>query len=602
MPVVPQYEQRVRIGGAPSARVTTQAPVEAFGGGQGAVPEGVAGVSRAVSGIGAQLAEVAAEERKKADQVQLTGADSSTIELQTQLQIEADQMKLGSAFGAPDMVRQKWTEGVQKIRETLGTDEQKLRFDVMQSQRYADLNRHVTLHAATQAQELDKVNTKAWFENSRNSVNLNAFDDQAISKEIAQQEFMFDEFAARNGLPKDSEAYKAEKTREISATHIAVLEGRLNSDTPNSYEAADAYLKANEAQMSERDRERAMGMLDRASTAELGRSVFRQTESMRLPDGNFDERKMRATVDALPYSTEKKDRIWSQVKALAGEATMNKNREDSAAYRSFMNNVIRARKQGDSLESALKLAEQSATDPYEAATMTEAVRKIYGPPTASDPQEYIRLWERVQAGTASKQELDRAYLNDGKISADDWQNLRQDHYKVQIEGKSFDVKATWDRIDILAAENIPDKEKREQYIYDLKLSGRGKSSEELWKMANDKIKGAAGTGWFGSNFRAQPQWKIDVQRRDAQNIAWGKAYEDIGKNEVNAIGKGILYQGKDTWGLSDVEGFAQEFGGYNEIRPGTPVHNAIKSLSDKNQLVTPSNVRAVLDKFPDGRY
>lgn len=602
MPTVPQYEPRVRIAGTPNARVNTQAPVESFGGGQGAVAEGLAGVARGVSGLGAQFAEIAAEEKKKADQVQLTGADSSTIELQTQLQIEADNMKLGSAFGAPEHVRSKWTEGVQKIRESLGTDEQKLRFDVMSQQRFADLNRHVTLHAAAQAQELDKVNTKAWFENSRNSVNLNAFDDEGVAKEVAQQEFMFDEYAARMGLPKDSPAYQAEKTREISSTHMAVIEGRLNSDMAGSYKSADAYFKANQGAMSERDRERAMGMLDRVSTAELGKAVFAQTSSMRLPDGNFDEAKMRATVDAMEYSTEKKDRIWSQVKALAGEATMNKNREDSAAYRNFMNNVIRARKNGDTLDQALRLVEQSATDPYEAATMSDAVRKIYAPPSASNPEDYIRLWERVQSGNASKQELDRAFIEENKISADDWQRLRQDFYKVTIEGKSADVKATWDRVDVLAKENISDPEKRAQYIYDLQISGRGKSAEEIWKMANDKMKGAAGTGWFGTNFNAQPQWKIDVQRRDAQNIAWGKAYEDLGKSEVTAIGKGVLSKGKDTWGLADVDGFAQEFGGYNEIRPGTPAHNAMQSLMQKNQLVTPANVRAVLEKFPDGRF
>ena len=603
MPTVPRYEPRAQIQGAPNARVNTQAPAEAFGGGQGAAAEGLARVSNSLGGAASQFHEYVQEERKKADQVQLTGADSSTLELQTQLQIEADNMRLGDAFKAPDYVKEKWTAGAAKIREGLGTEEQKQRFDVMQAGRYASLNQHVSLHAASQARDLDEVNTKSWFINSRNSARLNSLDDGAVASTIAQQETFFDEYAARTGLPKDSPAYIAEKQKELSATHATVIDGRLDSGFAGGFKAAESYFKANQANMTERDRTQAMAQIDRVDSIETGKVVFGATEGFKLADGQYDEAKMRAYVDALPdKTTEKKDKIWAHVKSLAGEATMNRNREDNANYRNFMNTVIQARRQGDSLESALTIAKQNSKDATDQANKEDAIRKIYSPPTASDPQAYIDLWQRTQSGKINPNDIDNAFLKDNRISANDWKSLKEDYYKVVIEGKSIDVKSAWDRIDILAKENIGSKDAQNEFIYDLKVSGRGMSADELWKLANDKLKGAAGTGWFGSNFNAQPQYKIDTQKRDAQNLGWGKAETELGKDTVMAIGKGTLYQGKETWSLQDLEGFSQALGGYDKILPGTPGRNAMQSLMKRNQLVTPANVNAVLSKHKDGIY
>jgi hypothetical protein len=50
----------------------------------------------------------------------------------------------------------------------------------------------------------------------------------------------------------------------------------------------------------------------------------------------------------------------------------------------------------------------------------------------------------------------------------------------------------------------------------------------------------------------------------------------------------------------------QFFGGYDALKPGTPVHNAIQSLlkrkDPKERVVTPATVKAVLDAYPDGKW
>jgi hypothetical protein len=299
-----------------------------------------------------------------------------------------------------------------------------------------------------------------------------------------------------------------------------------------------------------------------------------------------------------------KTQVWGFVKARAGEARVDKLQQDEARDRDFMNQVIGLRKQGQPLDSALKLAGRYGSDAYDKSVKEDAAKKMYGSPSKSDPTAYLTAWERVQEGKASREELD-ALQTAGRINVEDWRALNKERHNILTKGQSPERQQVQERVKLLADSKFgKNKRKKDEFLYEMQASGKDKSPEEYWKLANDKLKDDPSTGMYG--MFQETQWKSDLKKRDAKNLAWGKLYEDLGKAEVTAIGKGFLDTGTKDWGPEDVDFFASTFGGYDNIKPGTPVHNAIRSImkmpAGKRVLVTPANVKKLLDSRPDGNY
>jgi hypothetical protein len=95
MPTVPRYEQRVGQAALPNARVSTNAPIEAFGGGQGL---------QQVAQAAQETLEIVRKEREKADQLAVLEADTKAARLKTSLFFDpktgAMTRKGKDAFGA----------------------------------------------------------------------------------------------------------------------------------------------------------------------------------------------------------------------------------------------------------------------------------------------------------------------------------------------------------------------------------------------------------------------------------------------------------------------------------------------------------------------
>jgi hypothetical protein len=185
----------------------------------------------------------------------------------------------------------------------------------------------------------------------------------------------------------------------------------------------------------------------------------------------------------------------------------------------------------------------------------------------------------------------------------DWRSLREDHYKTLIDGRDPLEKANTERIKALADEKFGSKKvQREQFLYEVHVAGQGKTPDEVWKIANDKLDKAPGTGWFGTNIGADQQYKVDLKTRDAERTAWGKAAQDIGGDTVKAVRKGLEMKKGAPASLSDFDAFTKELGGYDAVKPGTPTNNAIQSLIRHKSPVTPANIKAVLQRYPEGNF
>jgi hypothetical protein len=592
VPTVPYDRAQIQEQGLPGVRVSVDAPIESFGGGQA-----LQAADQATQGVASVSHEIAKTAKDQADQVAFMAADKQLSELETKLQIQSKQMLGKDAAKAPDVVSEAWTKNISDITQGLSNETQKMAFNKAANSRWDSLNKHVQTHVSDQLQKFDDDTTSSYIATSRQNMALNFDDDQTLKMEMDRQKFALAKWADRKGIPQDSDIFKAKLNEEFSASHRGVVEARLNA---GDNDEAKEYFDANKGTMAAADILHVEKAIENADVIGKGMEMYEQVKGLKLSDGTTpDESKMRAAVYALDGITDKrKEKIWDFVKGRASEDMANKNRQEMAVDRSFMNAALDARKKGVPMAEAMKLTQQFGTDDYDQSVKADAIRKIYAPPSQSDPEKFINLWEQVQSGGSSKQTLDEAF-HKNDINVADWRHLREEYFKQNTEGKNVQMVNTLERIKVLSEEKFgSNKQNRDAFMYEIHQAKEGKTPEELWKIANDKLKGDPSTGIWGMFKTAQ--WKTDLAKSDAQNLAWGSVHQDIGKDVATAIGRGVLSTGKEKYGLGDIDSFAAQFGGYDKIKAGTPVNNAVKALMDRNRFVTPEAVKTVLNLFPDG--
>lgn len=597
MPDVPTYgEPRVQQAGIANVRLGAQTSLEDFGGGQAAQQ-----MTQAMGSVAQTAQDIAGQEKQKADQLAFMSADRQASDLQTTIQTNISKNFLGKdALGAQDYANMQMSDGLKKIQDGLSNDAQRMAFARSISQRSQELNKFTQFHVAGEIQKFDDNETSSYLQSSRNAAVQNAHDPDQVNLELQRQTLALQDWAGRKGL-QDSEAYKAKLQEQTSGTVSAVIQAQLDKDDPNNVANAKATLAAHKDQLDGQNLVAVQKAIDNAETTSIGLQSWQTMKDWKLADGTPDLARMQNAVYArTDLSDARKVELNAFVKGLAKEGVMEKYQQDAARERSFGDAVIQARQQGQSMPDALKLVQKFGTDPYDQAQKTAFVQKTYAPPEASDPHTYVNLMQQIQGGTASKDQLEQAFQKN-QINTSDYRNLSEAFYKSNTEGKNMPMEETWKRVQSLAESQLGNKPDRDNFMYVLHTQSPGLSPDDVWKMANDKLKGTPGGGFLGI-FDGPAQYKTDLQKMDAQNIAWGKVHEDVGQDQAKAIGQGVLYAGSPTWGLNDVNSFAEQFGGYDNIKRGTPVNNAIESLRSQGKLVTPANVKTVLAAHPDGKY
>lgn len=587
--------QTVQATGIPSARVDESAPLEAFGGGQSE-----AGVTSAAGGLANVAGDLAMQQIDKANQVAHLDAVNKAQDAATQLQVQISQMRGKDALAAPDIMNKQWGDTVDKIRSSLQNGTQQAAFDRSTADLYHNLNHTTQTHVAQQMETYDDQTTSSFIANSKTAAVLNADDPDIVSDQLAKQTAVMKDWAGRKGIPVDSDIFKQKLTDTLSSTHTDVIQSQLDAGNTNG---ADAYFAANKDGMNAADAMKMQKAIESNKDISLGMDIWGEVQTMKLPNGMPNEAAMEKDVMSRDdLSDEKKQRMWTYVKSQARDAILQKNQADQANDRAFMDQAIQGRQKGVALDDALKSVSKFAQDPYDQQVKEAAIQKMYAPPDVTDVKAKYNLWQGIQNGTATKGDIDSA-MQKGLINEKDWDSLQQENYKAEIEGRSPEMKATNDRIKQLAESQFGDnKDKTAQFELDVRDASTGKTADEKWQIANDKLKTAPGTGWFGSNWFAQPQFQVDAKTTAANSLAFGQAESDIGPDTVRAIRAGAALKGNNNFSPGDLETFSQSVGGYQNLKPGTPVNTAMQSLMNKGMPVTPANIKAVLGKYPDGKY
>jgi hypothetical protein len=577
----------------PDVQMTDSATVDNFGGGKAAEALGAA-----TQGVAQTAGDIAAKEKDKADQTALLAADSQASALQNQIQINTGKMLGKDAMGAPDYASKQWSDGVNQIQSGLYNNAQKMAFARSVASRGDELNKTVQSHVGTQMQAFADNETQGFLDTSKNAAVLNANDDDRVQAELDRQTAVTQDLASRKGIPQDSQQYQNLLTNTLSQTNKAVLQARLDKDSPDNVQQAKDYFDDHKDQMTAADVLASQKSIDTAETVSLGMQEWQKVGGMQLSNGMPDESRMEATVMALPNtSDERKLQILQFVKGRAREQVVQTHMENAADDNDFNNAAVKARKDGAPLQDALKLASQFASDDYDQSTKENTIRQMYAPPSQSDAPTYMALWEKVQDGSATRQDIDAASQAQ-KINPGDWRGLREMYYKSNTEGLDPQSKIVDERVKGMAQAAISDKNQLNQFLYVYHTATQDQEPQQKLKTATDLLGPGPDTHWYNST----KLYNTNAQKLDASNLGWGQLQSDVGADQTKAIGQGVATSTGKPWGLGDVDAFAAQFGGYSNIKVGTPVNNAMQSIMKRGELVTPANINTVLQKYPDGKY
>lgn len=224
MPRVPQYQRQVRETGLSNARVSANAPIEAFGGGQGAQQ-----VTQATLGLMDATQKYVHQERNKADQVALLAADEQLSRFETEYlyapQTGALNLSGQDSFALPDRFEEDFKKKVAEIEQSLASDNQRQAFYRRASSRRNDMDRRIQQHVSKQFKDYDSTVTNSYIQNEKNAAMSNYMDSSRVNEAIQLQQAVIYDHAKRNGLPSEWIKQKIEET--VSDTHASVMSRML---------------------------------------------------------------------------------------------------------------------------------------------------------------------------------------------------------------------------------------------------------------------------------------------------------------------------------------------------------------------------------------
>lgn len=233
MPRVPLYQQQVQRSAQPNARLNVQVTPQAMG----------SSLAQASGQLSGQLAQMAKEEKNKADQISVTQADFELGAWQQNFLLDPDAGALNrrgtDAFDLPEVAEQEFTKTVGEIEKGLSNDTQRQAFRQAVQQRQLSLSNSVQRHVSSEMQSHDNQVTQDAIALSQQELMNDYADPLAVRYHIEKQLVLYEAFAERNGLPQETVDLR---TLEIQGKAHTDVMNRLAREAPA---AARLYYEQN---------------------------------------------------------------------------------------------------------------------------------------------------------------------------------------------------------------------------------------------------------------------------------------------------------------------------------------------------------------------
>ncbi len=620
MPNIPQAQRQVEIGALPAARTTVDAPLEAFGGGQSAQTLAQSGKQLATTAF-----DIYKEAKQKADESYVTGLDLEASKEQTRIEVAIKNMRGRDSIHAADYAKDEWAKVSEKLQGNNAYQSQVI--GKLLSARYGQIDRTAQTHTGDEMYKADEQQSNSYIAAEGDSALLHFDDPSRVAQSLDNQKAEIERVGARLGW--DANTIEVKKRDTGSLTLAAIVGRKLDN---GDYKGAQSFFDTNKESFAAHDVGHVEKSLEDGKVLTLGKEAYASMGGFKLSNGAPDLARMESSIESNPnYGDREREKILTFVKAKAGDDWRNKLAQDNARDETFKNSAINAKKNGQPLEQSLLLAGKYSDGSYNQAVKEDFVRALYAPPDIKDdPAARNALADAIDAGTGTSEQIDLAYKQ-GKITAGTNIALHSQWHNVVIEGKSPEMQRANEQIKMMAKARFgSDHDAIDAYVSEVKSSSFLKSPKERIKIADDLLKedkstasrfptwlpewtssvslGVVGPGKEVPFFGGDPQYKTNEARTHANDLALGNFHQDLGVDAVNAIGRGAIMsgaKGSDGKPLSPgaaVDSISTAFGGYDNVKKGTPVNNAINSLSKAGIAVSVDAIQKVLEHHPDGIF
>lgn len=598
MPRAPVYERQIQQQGLPNARFESNAPIEAFGG--GAATQGLGAAVGAVSGV---VEGIWAEEKKRADGIAVAESDRQTAELEGRIQTGIKNNFQGKkSIEAWEWAEAEWNKGVSSIEDELGNIDQRSAYTKARSDRWTSMNRFIQSHTQSEMEKYDNDVVNSSISQSRELATSNFTDDWKIGQELAKQTGLYTRYAESKGIPPESPQFK-EKLAEIQgATHLGVISQRLDA---GMYDTAKEYYQAAKGanQLTGKELEKAKALIDTQRIVVEGDRIFQKimkSPDFLLPGGGVNEAAARQQVEGIKdISAKDKKQVQSYLDTLITDQSIRENKRQKDLDRSFFNSLITYRQQGMGVDKAMQLASKYGGDKYSINQRQDIVRKMYSASKTMDPVRAQELEDRIVAGQSSIQEIDEA--SKSWLGAEDWNRFRDKQRSVSIKGQDEQERIVYDNLMAEARGKGYNAKRMSEFRAMLREKTAGKSPEQIETIGTEMLEKSPDSSWWSN----RANWQIELETKRKTRKDMSEVYNVIGKDETEAIGI-YLIENSQPYNTGSIRKFADEFGGMAHIKKGSPVNNAIRSMStmkDANGApvkLTPRNIKFFLKRYPTG--
>ncbi len=590
MPRVPSYDSRVSQTTTPVVRNNTDVPIEAFGGGQG-----LQSVTRAAGNLAGVVGEIALKEKEKADDAAVTDGVTALVNRSLYLQNQMVKRQGKDAIGVTEESLKEFDKSAAEVEKNLYNGTQRTFFKKAYAREREQFNGILNKHEFVQSQKYMTESALSFIESSQNKVAQNFSDPFLVSEEIKKQQGKVAALGMQQGWGEDQ--INAETQKIHSANHSNVVQQFLTND---QYPMAQKWFDSIKGELQPKDIERLQGRISDGKATFYGVSTWNKMKDARLADGFPDETKMVSEINKLGnLTTEEKSKATQLIRAMAGNERTDITQRRMATDRQFMNDVLKVKQSGGTVQDAFKVADKYGFDDYEKHVKKVAAAKMFAPGEdgPSEPGLPLKMWEKVQSGNATREELD-ALLVSGRLNEKDHTSLRKDYYNQIVEGKNPKMNSAIEEIKLMADMKFgrTPSDRKDRFLYEALSERHNAKPEELIKKATDGLKEIVVKPGMLWDTKA-PKWEVNFNER----IYRRKIEGELGAEAVDGIVAGLKkYNNVESFSAKALDAFAAQFGGPDKIRPGTPVHNAIMALVKNGKDVTKQYVDQILKDFPNG--
>jgi hypothetical protein len=581
MPTVPIYNQQVQV-----QTPTVNSPLkEAFG---GDVIQAKGQMAQAISNAGVTMSAIAKDMKDTENKKNLYDLDVSFRKdlantLQDNSPDETGQPK-GLLLKQQDQTKgitKQYNDSYTKLLDTYRTKAQEFgvdgQFERLAYQAYESNKNNVVSHEAAETRKAFVSSLNANI-NNRIDDAKNWTDANLLADNIVVAGEVLAEGMQKQGITDP--AVIQEQQRKV-AGNMAI--NAISSVIETDYKKAQEIFDKNKVMMDADSISKVDKVLQGQKDIIGYKQIWGEVSKFVNADGMPDLAKQEAYVRSRKLNPDQEEKTIQYIKARAQETKFNINAQRDSQTTAFMNELVKTKQAGATMDQALKLATKYQYSAYDGALKQEMVRKFYTAENVTNPQAYMGLYEAVSDGKATDKEIDAA-AKANLISTSDWENLRKLYYNKSNNTENKELQNTMKNIGLLADKNFGKKQSKErsEFMYFVGNHIKGMTSDQALDYAKKQLE-KIDTGWFSSTVRYKENLKAEKEMSSVKASLENK----LGADVVKAIG------------LSNINDYASKFGGLDKMLPGTAFNNAVNTLIKKGLSATPANIQYVIDNSPN---